>query len=79
MDERVMADAAEGGNLEVVQWLRGEGCPWDSLTCHHAVFKSHVEVLRWVRANGCPFRAEHRDWAAEKLGYTDDFGQVIFW
>ena len=35
-----------------------------------------MEVLRWVRANGCPWRAEDRDKAAEKLGYTDDFGNM---
>ena len=28
MDEGVMLNAAGSGNLELVQWLRGEGCPW---------------------------------------------------
>ena len=35
-----------------------------------------MEELRWVRENGCPWRAEDRDKAAEKLGYTDDFGNM---
>ena len=36
------AMAAMGGHLQVLQWLRGEGCPWDHWTCHHAVDKGHV-------------------------------------
>ena len=31
-------------------------------------------MLRWARENGCPWTAATRDWAAAKLGYTDDFG-----
>ena len=77
MDERVMVHAAIGGNLELVQWLRGEGCPWDDLTCSQAVHLGLVEVLGWVRENGCPWRAYIRDLAAEKLGYTDDFGNLV--
>ena len=77
MDGMVMYWAAYGGNLEVVQWLRGEGCPWDIRTCYMAVKKGHVEVLRWARQNGCPWRAAHRDRAAAELGYTDDLGNLV--
>ena len=77
MDVWVMGWAARGGNLELVQWLRGEGCPWDWQTCYMAVDQGRVEVLRWVRENGCPWDAHVRDRAAQKLGYTDDFGNVM--
>ena len=77
MDGRVMEWAARSGNLELVQWLRGEGCPWDYGTCHNAVAYGHVEVLRWARKNGCPWTASTRDRAAAKLGYTDDFGNLV--
>ena len=73
----VMSRAAKGGNLELVQWLRGEGCPWDWWTCYYAVHEGHVEVLRWARENGCPLMTYTRDWAAEKLGYTDDLGNLV--
>ena len=63
--------------LEVLQWLRAEGCPWDYGTCYHAVNQGHVETLRWARENGCPWNAETRDNAAAKLGYTDDFGNLV--
>ena len=69
--------AAWGGHLEVLQWLRGEGCPWSHLTCSRAVENGNVEVLRWARENGCPWRAYTRDRAAAELGYTDDLGNVL--
>ena len=77
MDEGVMNCAAGSGNTELVQWLRGAGCPWDYGTCYWAVDNGHVEMLRWARENGCPWIAETRDRAAQKLGYTDDFGNVM--
>ena len=77
MDEEVMWWAAYGGHLELVQWLRGEGCPWDYDTCLNAVSQGHEEVLRWVRENGCPWATYTRDLAAEKLGYTDDSGNLV--
>jgi len=72
-----MAMAARSGNLELVRWLRGEGCNWDKFTCYCAVNKGHVEVLRWVREHGCPWEDWIRNMAAEKLGYTDDFGNLV--
>ena len=77
MDVKVMAMAVGGGNLELVRWLRGEGCPWDKWTCYCAVNQGHVEVLRWIRENGCPWGAETRDLAAAQLGYTDDLGNLV--
>ena len=58
----------------MVQWLRGEGCPWDWRTCLYAVAKGHVEVLRWARENGCEWDAATQDRAGEELGYWDDLG-----
>ena len=67
-----------GGNLELVQWLRGKGCAWNKHTCQLAVAGGHVEVLRWARENGCPWDADTRDQAAAELVYSDDFGNVVF-
>ena len=72
-----MNHATGSGNLELVRWLRGEGCPWDDWTCDKAVEYGRVEVLRWARENGCPWRASTRNRAAVKLGYTDDFGNLV--
>ena len=47
--------AARSGHLEVLQWLRTNGCPWDSYTCMRAAQGGHLEVLQWARTNGCPW------------------------
>ena len=76
MDDMLMGYAASGGNLELGRWLRGEGCPWYSLTCSNAVDKGRVKMLRWARENGCPWSYNTRYEAAE-LGYTDDLGNLV--
>ena len=65
--------------MEVLQWLRAEGCPWGATTCYAAVDQGHVETLRWARENGCPWTTYDRDQAAEELGYTDDLGNLVDW
>ena len=45
--------AAGGGHLEVLQWARAHGCPWDHHTCTAAARNGHLEVLQWARAQGC--------------------------
>ena len=77
MDKKVMWRAALSGNLELVQWLRAEGYPWDLRTCYAAAHFGHLEVLRWARENGCEWDAVTRDEAALRFGYTDDFGNLV--
>ena len=36
--------AAWGGHLEVLQWARENGCPWDEYTRHLAASKGYVET-----------------------------------
>lgn len=55
------AAAASGGWLETLQWLRGQGCPWDWRTCFYARMNGRLEVLRWARENGCPEITHPRD------------------
>ena len=50
--------AAEGGHLDVLVWLRENGCQWNHLTCAEAACGGHLEVLRWAVANGCPWDAQ---------------------
>ena len=42
-----------GGHLDVLQWLRANGCPWDTNTCIYAAKGGHFELLKWAKANGC--------------------------
>ena len=47
--------AASSGQLEALQWLREDGCPWNENTCAMAAYGGNLEVLQWMRANGCPW------------------------
>ena len=47
--------AADHGHLDVLKWLRENGCPWDEETCAYAARGGHLEVLKWARENGCPW------------------------
>ena len=46
---------AEEGCLELLQWARENGCPWDFRTCEAAARGGHLEVLQWAREHGCPW------------------------
>ena len=67
---RLMPDAAGGGHLEVVKWLREQGYAWTNdvcsaaatngslevlMTCESAIRSRELYVLKWVRKNGCPW------------------------
>jgi hypothetical protein len=39
--------------LEMLQWARANGCPWDESTCSDAALGGHMAVLQWAHANGC--------------------------
>ncbi len=45
---------AFSGNLELLKWVRSNGCPWDDDTCFYAAYGGHLKVLKWARSNGCP-------------------------
>ena len=45
-------EAAGGGQLEVLQWARANGCPWDNHTCRMAANGGHLNMMPWLRANG---------------------------
>ena len=47
-----------GGHLEVLQWARQNGCPWDEMTCTMAAWGGHLDLLRWAHENGCPWVEE---------------------
>ena len=66
--------AGKGGQLEVLQWARGNGCPWDKWTCAFAAHGGQLEVLQWARANSCPWDANTCAFAA-KGGHL----QVLQW
>jgi hypothetical protein len=44
--ERLCEAAARGGHLEMLQWARANGCPWNEMTCSGAVTGGHLDVLQ---------------------------------
>ena len=50
-----MNDMASKGWLTLMQWARGQGCPWGEGTCAMAARDGHLEVLQWARSQGCPW------------------------
>jgi murein DD-endopeptidase MepM/ murein hydrolase activator NlpD len=47
-------------HLELLQWARAQGCPWDEEICALAAEGGHLEILQWARDQGCP--GGHADW-----------------
>jgi hypothetical protein len=47
--------AACVGNLEKLQALRANVCPWNKRTCTVAAGNGRLDVLQWSRANGYPW------------------------
>jgi hypothetical protein len=46
---------ASYGHLEVLKWVRENGCEWDMYVCYIAYKNRHLEILQWARKNGCPW------------------------
>ena len=53
--KRFCSKMAEKGNLELLQFLRENGCPWDDWTCWNAARNGHLECLKYAHGNGCPW------------------------
>lgn len=47
--------AAKGGSLDMLQYLRSKGFPWDEDICNVAAQKGHFSIVKWALQNGCPF------------------------
>ena len=66
----ICAFAAFGGHVDVLDWARDRGCPWDEETCASAAEGGHLDVLRWARAKGCPWDEQTVD-MAEEYGHEE--------
>jgi hypothetical protein len=43
-----------GGHLNVLQWARANGCPWNKDTLSYAEHNGDPVMLQWLRDNGAP-------------------------
>ena len=69
--------AAALGQLEVLQWLRSQDCPWNrQVVCNLAAAKGHLSVLQWVTSS-------HRGRWDKKhclsLAHTQGHASVVEW
>ena len=55
--ERFCWRMAQNGNLELLQFLHENGCPWDESTCSGAAHYGHVGCLKYAHENGCPWNS----------------------
>jgi hypothetical protein len=60
-------NAARAGNLELLQWARANGCPWNTSALLHACSKGHLEVVKWLIDNNC-------DWVEYALPVLGEAG-----
>ena len=57
--DEICRQAAKYGSLEVLQWARDKGYPWNgALIWLVAARHGHLEVLQWAWANGFPCDAD---------------------
>ena len=47
--------AGSAGHIDVLQWSRAHGCPWDARMCAHAAWQGRFDLLRWARENEAPW------------------------
>ena len=63
--ERFCSRMARKGNLELLQFLHENGCPWNEETCSYAAKNGHLECLKYARENRCRWDKDTCFWAAE--------------
>ena len=57
---------ARNGKLELLKFLRVQGCPWDRSTCSEAAKNGHLECLKYLHENGCPWD----DWTCSSAAFN---------
>ena len=56
--------------LGILQWLREQGCPWNTLTCLAAARGGDLATLQWAREHGCDWH-ERTCAVAAKRGHLE--------
>jgi len=56
--------AARSGRINVLEWARAQGMPWNESTCIEAAAEGELETLKYLRRGGCPWNEESCSWAA---------------
>lgn len=51
----IFPEAAKIGNIEVMKWLKDNGCPFNKETFSWAAYNGNLENMKWLHSNGCPW------------------------
>ena len=72
VSKEALLAAAEAGHVDLAEYLRDVGCPWDEEVCHHAAKHNNLEVLQFLRSQDppCPWNAETCAEAATQGSYN---------
>jgi ankyrin repeat protein len=66
----VFSAAAESGNMELVEYLHKNNCPWSKKTFDYACMHGHTKIVAYLYDNGCPF-SDLCSMLAASNGYLD--------
>jgi len=55
VDPGLCARAVGFKRLDMIEYLRAHGCPWNESSCAEAAVSGQLEALQWLRARGCPW------------------------
>ena len=47
--------AAENGNIDILKWLRAQGCPWSESTLGAAAMNGHTDIVHWAFFHDAPY------------------------
>lgn len=62
----IINNAANGGHLHVLQWLKNEGYIWNSQTFCNAARGGHLHILKMLKDDNCPYDSWTFAFAAER-------------
>lgn len=69
----IMAEAAKGGHVEAMQWLRDHGTDWNTYVSDAAAREGKLEALRWLVDKGCPLDPD----AAINACCEDEYNETL--
>lgn len=66
LDFETCLRAAEGGHLDILEWMHAGGLTFNAWTRNTMATSSHLSVLQWLHSKGYPFHASAYHSAAKK-------------
>lgn len=78
LDEFIFAEAVVGGNLNVLEFLKQNCCPFYPDSClYEAATKGNLQIIKWLLKNGCSL-ADVDKWTFETAARKGHL-QIIKW